>query len=64
MQAGPRTSWAREAWKRADAAQKSQLASVRISDERVNASALRLDLSHERLNRCGPRIARGRERRV
>ena len=58
------TSWAREAWERAGAAQTAQLVTVRTSDERVTQSALRLARSHERLNRCEPRVTPGQQRGV
>ena len=64
MLATSSTRRAREAWNRAGAAQKAQLLSVRISDDLVTQSALRLDRSHERLNRCEPRVTRGQQRRV
>lgn len=64
MSATSSTSWAREAWKRAGAAQKAQLALVRISHERTTESALRLDRSHDQLNGCEPRVTRGKQRRV
>lgn len=64
MPATPRANWARAAWNRAAAGQRAQLATVRISDDRVTESALRLDRTHDRLNRCEPRITRGQRRRV
>ena len=64
MSATPSTSWAHDAWNRATAAQEAQLVSKRIGDELVTQSALRLNRSHERLNRCGQRVTRGQQRRV
>ena len=64
MPATSRTSWARAAWNRAAAGQRTHFATVRISDDRVTESALRVDRAHDRLNRCEPRVTRGKQRKV
>jgi hypothetical protein len=58
------TSWARDAWYRAAAAREAQLLTTRIGDERMAESARLLSRTHERLDRCAPRVTRGRERRA